>query len=347
MDPDVDPKREQKERHRKASRNKKVGAFAAAAIGLAAVACTPETRTGQNAAARADASPATPPVTASGPFLLDLRTGERTPLAESLGGGLSYVPSPDGTRVVFGTCCSAADAVTVANIDGTDARKLESPDGLNFYGPRWSPDGAKLVYQEREGGGDTARAGDVGNLFVEDLATGRRTQITDLELSRAWWWFLSPSFSPDGRNVLFHLPRGRSQTTKWDVWSVPVTGGESTLVLRNASFPMLNGDPILPNGVRIAYVSPWPNDFAGQSIMAARPLPPPKLSDVRQKLVEANDSIAFPTLSPDGSRIAYQDADSIYVFEFGSGGLGNGKSSKVADGYSAEWLDNDTLIVAP
>jgi hypothetical protein len=81
--------------------------------------------------------------------------------------------------------------------------------------------------------------------------------------------------------------------------------------------------------------------------MAARPLPPPKLSDVRQTLVEANDSIAFPTMSPDGSRIAYQGADSIYVFKFGSGGLGNGEPSKVADGYSAEWLDNNTLIVAP
>ena len=344
---DVNPKREQKERHRKANRNKKVGAFAAAAIGLAAVGCTPGTREGQNAAARANASPATPSVTAPGPFLLDLRTGERTPLAENLGGGLNYVPSPDGTRVVFGTCCSSTDAVTVANIDGTDAHKLAAPEGLNYYGPRWSPDGTKLVYQERDGGGDTALTGDVGNLFVEDLPSGRRTQVTDLKLTRAWWWFLSPSFSPDGRNILFHLPRGRSETTRWDVWSVPVAGGESTLVLRNASFPVLSADQILPNGVRVAYVSPWPSDFAGHSIMAARPLPPPKLSDVRQTLVEANDSIAFPTLSPDGSRIAYQDADSIYVFELGIGGLGNGESSKMADGYSAEWLDDDTLIVAP
>jgi Tol biopolymer transport system component len=279
----------------------------------------------------------------SGPFLLDLRTGERTPLAENLAGGQSYVPSPDGERLAYGTCCSAVDQVTVVNIDGTDARTLESPEGLNYYGPRWSPDGTKLVYQERDGGGDTALTGDVGNLFVEDLASGRRTQITDLELSRAWWWFLSPSFSPDGRNVIFHLPRGRSETTKWDAWSVPVTGGEPTLILRNASFPIMGVHR--PNGVEIAFVSPGSNDFAGRSIVTARLLSPPE-SDIHETLVKAKYSIDFPTPSPDGGRIAYQDGGSIYVVDYSVSGVAP-ESSKVADGLTAEWLDNHTLIVSP
>jgi len=198
------------------------------------------------------------------------------------------------------------------------------------------------VYQQRNGPTD-----DVGNLFVQDLSTGGKTQVTDLQLSRAWWWFLSPSFSPDGRSVIFQMPRSSSATTKWDVWSVPVTGGEPTLVLRNASFPMLSAVPILPNGVRIAFVSPWPNDFAGQSIMAARLLPPPDISDIHQTLVEANDSIWWPRMSPDGSRIAYQDGGSIYVVDYSRGAGLAPESSKVADGETAEWLDNDTLIVAP
>jgi Tol biopolymer transport system component len=337
----VDPRFEWRSATNRKRRN---GAFAmAVVIGLVGVACTPRVGDGLGAATPADESSAAAPETILGPFLLDLQTGEKTPLPENLAGGYHYVASPDGKQLVYGTCCSRADELTVANIDGTDAHTLESPEGLNFYGARWSSDGTKLVYQERDTGADDALTGDVGNLFVHDLSTGRRTQITDLELSRAWWYFLAPSFTPDGRHVIFHLPRGRSATTKFDVWSVPVTGGEPTRVLQNATFPMPGAD--LPNEVRIAFVSPYPDDLAGDSIVAARLLSPPQ-SDLHQTLVEANGSIWWPTLSPDGDRIAYQDGGSIYVVFFGEAGLAP-ESSKVTDGEIAEWLDNDTLIVVP
>jgi Tol biopolymer transport system component len=338
----------QQKRQVRAARNKRIGAFAvAAAIGVAAVALTLGTRGDQATRRPADVPPTVAPGTSSGPFLLDLRTGKRTPLAANLAGGHSYVASPDGTRLLYLTChgqpCSSKwDVTTVANIDGTDARTLRSPEGLNYYGARWSPDGTKLVYQER-------KAGEVGNLFVEDLSTGRRTQLTHLKLSRpavltdappgGWWWFLSPSFSPDGRNVIFHMPRSSSQTTTWDVWSVPVTGGEPTLVLRNAAFPVLNPSGG-PEGVQIAFVSPMPNSFAGQSIMTGRPI---RDSDIRRRQVEAKISIWWPTMSPDGRKLAYQDGGSIYVVNLAPWDV----PSKVADGETAEWLDNDTLIVAP
>jgi Tol biopolymer transport system component len=247
-------------RQRRRSMGKRLGAYAvAAAIGLAAVVLILVTRAGENSTTPCDEPPTVAPVPISGPFFVDLRTGERTPLAESLAGSNSYAASPDGTRLAYGTTrgggCGEADVTTVANIDGTDARTLESPEGRAICGARWSPDGTKLVYQEQDGTSDD----DVGNLFVQDLSSGRRTQLSDLELSRAWWWFLSPSFSPGGHKVLFHLPRSSLQTTKFDVWSVPVTGGEPTLVLRNAAFPMLNPLPG-PEGWGIQFVSPWPSD---------------------------------------------------------------------------------------
>jgi Tol biopolymer transport system component len=340
MEPDLNPRLEQPQRLR-TNPNRKVDAFAvAAAIGLVAVACTPGTQEGKNAATpasepktSAEESPTAAPETISGPIFVDLQTGERTPVAENLAGGFNYVASPDGTRLAYGTCCSGADVMTVANIDGTHARTLQSPEGLNYHGARWSPDGTKLVYQVRNGAGDDESTGDVGNLFVHDLSAGQRTQITDLELSRASWWFLSPSFSPDGRNVVFHLPRGSSETTKWDVRSVPVTGGEPTLVLRNAAFPMY-----FPDGNEIAFVVPLPSNFEGHSMAIASA----DARGSRRTLVEGKGSIWWPTMSPDGSKIAYQHGGSIYVVE-----VSTGESSEVADGDTAEWLDNDTLIVTP
>jgi tricorn protease-like protein len=58
--------------------------------------------------------------------------------------------------------------------------------------------------------------------------------------------------------------------------------------------------------------------------------------------VEASLGIFEPKMSPDGSKIAYQDGDSIYVVD-----VSTGESSEVALGRMAAWLDDDTLIVAP
>jgi hypothetical protein len=59
-------------------------------------------------------------------------------------------------------------------------------------------------------------------------------------------------------------------------------------------------------------------------------------------LVEASFGIFEPKMSPDGSRIGYQDGDSIYVVDVSAG-----ESLEVAVGRMAAWLDDDTLIVAP
>ncbi|HEX9122975.1 MAG TPA: hypothetical protein VF984_06390 [Actinomycetota bacterium] len=265
------------------------------------------------------------------PFFLDLRSGAQIPLAGNLAGGLNYAASPDGTRLAYESNrsggCSGSDVMTVANTDGTDARTLESPKGLTICAARWSPDGTKLVYQERDG----TSPDDVGSLFVHDLSSGDRTQLTDLPLSRAGWWFIPASFTPDGRSVIFHLAQDSSQNTKFDVWSVPATGGEPTMVLRNAAFPIP-----FPDGKRIAFLSPMNPDLTGRSIQIA------DATGSRRTLVEANGSIWWPTMSPDGSRIAYQDGGSIYVVD-----VSTGEASVVAEGGTAEWFDDETLIVAP
>lgn len=345
----------QQRRQVRAARNRRVGGYAvAAAIGLVAGAgLILGTRAGRNATTPGE-EPPVPGIT-SVPFLLDIsrgsfdtailsqsgpsdlfRAGERTPLPENLAGGFNYAASPDGTRLVYGTGhggCEGNEVVTIANIDGTDAHMLESPEGLNICGARWSPDGTKLVYQERNGEDPY----DVGNLFVHELSRGRRTQLTDLQLTRAWWWFLSPRFTPNGKNVIFHMPRDSSETTEWDAWSVPITGGEPRLMLRSASFPMM-----IPRGVdgATAFVSPWPDEFAGRSVMTGLPFRDLGLGT----LVEADRSIWWPTMAPDGSKLAYEDGGSIYVADLR---LLAGEYSKVAEGGTAEWLDNDTLIVTP
>jgi Tol biopolymer transport system component len=275
-----------------------------------------------------------PNTAASVPFLLDLATGEETPLPENLVGNntCGYLPSPDGTRVAYQTCGggvygSPEDVSTVANIDGTDVRTLEVPEGLNAYVRAWSPDGTRVAYQLRSGG----TRWDVGNLFVHDLSSGEQTQLTHLELTSAPWYQLNMSFTPDGQSVVFHLPRSSSMETEWDVWSVPVTGGEPTLMLRNAAFPSY-----FPDGKHIAFVVPGTSAFDGHIIAIANE------QGSRRTLVEVEPGYRWPSVSPDGSRIAYQVDGSIYVVDVSTGG----PAAVGAEGYP-EWLDDDTLIVTP
>jgi basic membrane lipoprotein Med (substrate-binding protein (PBP1-ABC) superfamily)/DNA-binding SARP family transcriptional activator/Tol biopolymer transport system component len=277
---------------------------------------------------KVDPAPAGDLPTAAPPVLLDLPTGNTTPLAKSLAGGSDYVASPDGTRLAYGTCfCIGNDAMTVANVDGTDAHILHPPEGFADYAARWSPDGTQLVYQEW----NAVDLSTIGNLFVEDLSTGHKTQITELKSPASDWWWIASSFNPDGQNVLFHMPRGSPEDAHWDVWSVPVTGGDPTLILNDAAYPAY-----FPDGAHIAFVSEMTPDSSGQSISIA------DAHGSRRTLVKANDGIRLLTISPDGSRIAYPDGGVIYVVD-----VATGESSKVASGASVTWVDNDTLIVVP
>ncbi len=273
-----------------------------------------------------DASAVIPPDT---PYFLDLATGQPTALPESIvkPDVFSYVASPDGTRLMFGTCCTEEDVVTIANVDGSDVEALASTEGLGRNGGGWSPDGTRIVYQERDSTGQ-----DLGELVVHDVTTDERTTVVDLGTEENGSWFLGPRFSPDGQRVIYHRPHGTDPDTRWDAWSVPVTGGEPTLLLEDALFPIY-----FPDGEELAIVTPTSN-LNGDSIVIVG-----ADGGSRRTLVDEIVSIFYPTMSPDGTRLAYVDVGAIYVVD-----VATGDTTKVADrGRSAEWLDDDTLIVQP
>jgi hypothetical protein len=285
----------------------------------------------------ASATEGVPPDVPTGAFFLDLRTDEETPLPSTsikdsgpgvhFDDGHYYAVSPDGSMVYWeDTCCSAADVAAAARSDGSQGQRLDPAGAINYYAGGWSPDGTKIVYQRRDGSGT-----EFGNLYVEDVVSGRVTRVTDLGLgSTRGLWYLAPIFSHDGRNVIFQLPRDTSFSKKWDLWSVPLTGGEPTLLVRNAAQPAAFGGPI------DVYLRPMgPDNFSGSHLVIST-------TDGDRTLVEAIESIDTPTLSPDGTMVAYADSGSIYVAE-----VSTGKSEQVTFGRMAAWLDDDTLIVAP
>jgi Tol biopolymer transport system component len=212
----------------------------------------------------------------------------------------------------------------VANVDGSNERQV-TPAGVEAKLGGWSPDGSTIVYQAD----DVGRR--VGNVFTVDVATGETTQLTDLEQVRSWTSVtdMEPAFRPDGRTVFFHRPRLDDHA--WDIWSVPVTGGEPTIVRRDAGWGRYS-----PDGASLAYLSEFSDtDFSGEIMIADAAGGPARKLAVPFR-------VGPPIWSPDGTLIAYVGSG-VRVVD-----LATGETSLVAGcGGPVEWFDDDTLIVGP
>jgi len=297
-------------------------------VGLSTSACTSSTSSA-SPSSTGSASPSSPVTTATPPAatayaaMVDINTGAITPLPASIAtSAVYYAVSPDHTMVAYSGCCSSPDPLFVANIDGTHIRRITA-QGQDGHAAQWSPDGSLLVYQQRN---DSTY--ELGNLFVLDMRTGKRTQITNFDQTQSWgYWTTMPIFAPDGRSILFQLPRGQlpgQDNRTEDLWSVPVTGGKQTLVRRNAWQGGYS-----PNGRWLAYLSPAGAQDALwiTSVHGGRP---------RVLVHQAN--LDWQRWSPDGTRISYRVDRSIYVLNVASG-----SATKVAEGGNPEWFDNHTL----
>ena len=336
MEPDLDAWREQEKLQRRSSRNKKLGAFAvAAAIGLGAVVFVLANQGDPNPDEKvvvSTPSSTTPLIT--GAFLLDLGSGDAAQLPDAIDDGSIY-STTGGTLLAYSLCCSSPNPVYVANVDGSGFRQI-TREGVDGFGAALSPDGSMLVYQRRDGA-----SSEIGNLVLVDLATGDETQVTDLEPASYGAWFLNPSFSPDGARIVFQLPRGPDdgQRTRWDLWSVAVSGGEASLEVADASMPAYATDG------RLAYVDAPRGSWSSSRLMVR------DADGGTTVLLEVEGgTMEFPRWSPDGTMIAVQGGDpSIGTMDssipISVVDVSTGDVTVVGSGEKPAWLDDDTLLI--
>jgi Tol biopolymer transport system component len=327
-EPDLGAWKDQEQRQRRASRNRKVGAYAMVAALLAAAVILAVTLPSEDRTTDVGVSP--PQDLEPGHYSLDLQTGAATRLPAALAGGYSYPVSPDGTQFAYSPFPDPIDddvrlLMYVANVDGSAVRPVMETFSIDQINPRWSPSG-QIVYQRRNAFGE-----EVGDLYMIDPASGSETRLTQLPAQNSHHWFMSQSIHPDDQSILFNLPRGPLEDQSWDLWTISATGGEPELVRRNAAHGSYS-----PSGSTIAYLARpgLAGGFGARSIWLANA----DGSDPRRLVGGTN--ISWPRWSPDGTRIAYVDGDSVYVVD-----AGTGDASRLIDGYAPEWLDDDTLIV--
>ncbi|HYJ61200.1 MAG TPA: hypothetical protein VE032_07030 [Actinomycetota bacterium] len=322
-EPDLDSWREQEDRQRKLARNRRIGAFGIAAVIvlLAAIAFV-SLRGGRDDGSEPAGTPSAPTGGTIWFSYLDIATGQRTPIGATMTQAQLTEVSPSGESVVFSTCCLSDDAIWVEDLDGSDKRSI-TPGEMNGYAATWVDD-ETLLLQGRE-----ADSFEVGQLYLADVATGELTQITDLPKMTNRAWVVRSDVSPDGATVLFHLPRGKGEDVTWDLWTMPIGGGEPAILREDAGFATWGSEG------SIVFLRSM-HDFAGDSIWIMD-----GDGGNARRLVGGGGPYTWPQVSPDGTTVAYGNAGDVEIVDVASGEV----TSLDASGDGPAWYGNDTLIV--
>jgi dipeptidyl aminopeptidase/acylaminoacyl peptidase len=88
----------------------------------------------------------------------------------------------------------------------------------DFYHAKVAPDGERLTFYHDETGRN--------ELYVQDVATGDREQVSDGEVPRAARWPIQ--WDADGEGVLFHLDDGGDEQN--DIWRLSLDGDADAVV---------------------------------------------------------------------------------------------------------------------
>ncbi|PCI61517.1 MAG: hypothetical protein COB37_08305 [Kordiimonadales bacterium] len=105
--------------------------------------------------------------------------------------------SPDGTKVAFTTYRYGGWKIAVANIDGSDVRRV-TQDPQYAYDPHWAPDGKSLIYRRIVNNGAAYFRGK-GDIFRINLDGSGNVNLSQSSEQHD----RNPAYSPDGSEIVY------------------------------------------------------------------------------------------------------------------------------------------------
>jgi len=289
-EPDLDSWKQQEERQRRASRNRKaaaIGLVAAIAAALVAIAVSRIPSSRQSPGGET----VNPSVSPTSGVTLGLNTQDRiiVGLDGSVIGTVNGLPqdafglslSPDGTTVAFVMNANGTNSIATMRIDGQGRQVL----GLGTE-PAISPDGREIAF---------VRDKDVYVMGTDGSGVRRLTTSPYVDESPQW--------SPDGSTIVYanlQKTTGNSGFTHSSViMTIPSAGGSPTQISRN---PDTDGEPSYsPDGSQIVFrrgFDIWVMNADG--------------TGAHRIAQNTGGTADAPRWSPDGTKIAFTDYSGVW-----------------------------------
>ncbi len=198
--------------------------------------------------------------------------------------------SPDGKRITF--CYGALDAngngtveIYVVNADGTNVVQLTN-DGLFDCAPRWSPDGANIIF-----GRTSTRT---GRLVV---STMRADGSNIKELTTDLWSVLRSGYTPDGRQIVWETQQAGFESVLW------IMNADGSHQQRLTQAPLKAGWPSAPSNDTVVFMSNQNTSLVLPNQIYSAKLDGSNTEPLTQPVGDSHD--VLPNFSPSKRKIVF------------------------------------------
>jgi hypothetical protein len=189
----------------------------------------------------------------------------------------AVMPGKNG-RIVF----ERGGFIMTMAADGNDEKPLTSPTPTVGFGPVYSPDGTKILFQQN---------GPDGDIFVINVnGTGTAVELTNTTAFEG-----HASWSPDGTKIAYSRGASSAEGTDSEIWLMDADGDHQVQLTNNS---VRDSNPAFSSTGMIAFESNPNNNIDIYSMDPATPASPVRLTDDTSADVE-------PTWSPDGTKVAF------------------------------------------
>ncbi len=279
-------------------------------------------------------------------YVMDADGGNLRRLTNNPAGDGNPSWSPDGKRIVFTSDRDGhfmngipTTEIYVMDADGRNQQNLTNNPSYDSS-PSWSPDGKRIAF-------DSDRDGRFNwEIYVIDADGGNLQRITNNPDDDGWPDDRYPSWSPDGKRIVFSARRDGHVENKfavtYEIYVMDADGGNQHRLTNNRNNEL---SPVWsPDGERIAFTSDRKGNFEKFDIYVM------DADGGNQQNLTNNRIIDWsPSWSPDSKQIAFMSDRNgnreIYVMGANGGNPHNLTNNPHSDG-SPAW-SNSLFSVSP